>query len=147
MHVDVRPLLLRHCTMCHGALKQEGGLRLDTGDLIRQGADSGPVIVPGKSDESLLLAAVTRAENRMPADAEPLSEADTALLRRWIDRGAEAPRGEPTPADPRQHWAFQPPVRPAIPASGQAATMANPDRRVSCASSRGQSDHGQRACR
>ena len=70
-------------------MRQEAGLRLDTGDLIRQGADSGPVIVAGKSDESLLVAAVTCAENRMPADAEPLSEAEIARLRRWIDHGAE----------------------------------------------------------
>ena len=54
--------------MCHGALKQETGLRLDTGDLILRGTDDGPIIVPGKSGESPLIAAVTRTENRMPAE-------------------------------------------------------------------------------
>ncbi|HVU89389.1 MAG TPA: PSD1 and planctomycete cytochrome C domain-containing protein [Pirellulales bacterium] len=123
---QIKPLLLRHCTMCHGALKQEAGLRLDTGDLIRQGTDDGPVVVPGKSADSLLIVAVTRAENRMPAESEPLTEDEITLLRRWIDSGADAPAGEPIPPDPRKHWAFQRPERPAVPNAGAAATMTNP---------------------
>jgi mono/diheme cytochrome c family protein len=123
---QIKPLFTRHCTMCHGALKQEAGLRLDTGDMIRQGADDGPVIVPGKSGESPLIAAITRTDNRMPAESEPLSEDEISLLRRWIDSGALAPQGEPIPPDPHKHWAFQRPLRPAVPTTGAAATLTNP---------------------
>ncbi|HEY4309234.1 MAG TPA: DUF1553 domain-containing protein [Pirellulales bacterium] len=123
---DVKPLFVRHCQTCHGALRQEAGLRLDTGDMIRRGADAGAIVVPGKSAESLLLAAVTRTEGRMPAEGEALSDAEVSLLRRWIDAGADAPVGEPLPPDPRKHWAFQAPVRPDLPATGPAATIANP---------------------
>jgi len=123
---DIKPLLARHCLMCHGALRQEAGLRLDTGDFLRQGGDAGPIIAPGKSAESLLFQALTRAENRMPADAEPLGDTEIDLFKRWIDGGADSPRGEPVPEDPRQHWAFQAPVRGDVPNVGPAAEVTNP---------------------
>src|SRR5207253_6849638 len=52
---DVKPILSSRCYACHGALRQKAGLRLDTGGLIRKGSRGGPVVVPGKSDDSLLL--------------------------------------------------------------------------------------------
>lgn len=122
---DVKPLLMRHCYACHGALRQEGNVRLDTGALIRAGGDSGPTIAAGKSAESLLITVVTRSENRMPAEGEPLAEAQVDVLRRWIDSGALAPEETPPP-DPRKHWAFQKPARPDLPTTDAAATMANP---------------------
>jgi hypothetical protein len=122
---DVKPLLARHCQTCHGALRQESGLRLDSAARIRLGGDSGPAIVPGRSGESLLIQAVTRAENRMPAEGEPLDAAQIALLTRWIDSGAAAPE-EPAPPDPRKHWAFQQPLRPELPRSGSSAGLTSP---------------------
>ena len=61
----------------------------------------------------------------MPPESEgvPLSAAEVATLRAWIDQGAKAPP-EPVPDDPRQHWAFQPPVRPGIPRSRTPAGRA-----------------------
>ena len=44
---QIRPILRERCIACHGSLKQEGGLRLDTAALAIKGGDSGPVIVPG----------------------------------------------------------------------------------------------------
>ena len=44
---QIKPIFAARCTACHGVLKQEGGLRLDTGALARQGGDSGKVIAPG----------------------------------------------------------------------------------------------------
>jgi hypothetical protein len=75
---------------------------------------------PGKPEQSPLLARVASSdeEERMPPEGEPLSPEQIALLRRWIAQGAPRPRQESAEPDPRDHWAFQPPVRPALPASG-----------------------------
>src|SRR5262249_49066362 len=54
----VRPLLVENCQTCHGPRKQRGGLRLDSRAGVLTGGDSGPAIVPGKPDESLLIKAV-----------------------------------------------------------------------------------------
>ena len=123
---DIKPQLTR-CHACHGALKQEGGLRLDTAALIRKGGDSGPVITVGQSAESLIVERLTTEEEaeRMPPEGEPLSAHDIGLLRKWIDEGAIAPI-EDAPADPRQHWSFQKPVRPPVPRVKNAAWSRNP---------------------
>ena len=72
---DVKPLLAQKCFACHGALKQESGLRLDTAASIRTGGDNGAAIVAGKPTDSLLLTRVSAsdAETRMP-DYEPEPE-------------------------------------------------------------------------
>src|SRR5262249_25626532 len=126
---QVKPLLAARCTSCHGAIRQKAGLRLDTALLARRGGDSGPAVVRGKSDESLLIDRVTGADglDRMPPESEgvAIGAGEVDLLRAWIDQGAKAP-SEPTPADPRKHWAYQPPVRPSIPPAGNAAWALNP---------------------
>ena len=120
----VRPVLARHCGECHGALKQESGLRLDTRNAVLRGADSGPVITLGKPAESSLIAAVRRqGAIKMPPDG-PLPPADIQALERWIENGLPWPPGEPAAAASdaqarseaaRRHWAFQPVQRPAVP--------------------------------
>src|SRR4051812_29901588 len=55
---SVRPVLADQCLKCHGPQKQKGGLRLDSRATALSGGDSGPAIVPGKPDESLLLTAL-----------------------------------------------------------------------------------------
>ncbi len=126
---DVKPILAARCTSCHGSIRQKAGLRLDTADLIRRGGDGGPAVEPGRSGESLLIERVTAADvtDRMPPESEgtPLSPAEVAVLRTWIDRGAKAPP-EPTPQDPRRHWAFRPPVRPTISSGGLSPWVRNP---------------------
>ena len=125
---DVKPVLAARCTSCHGAIRQKAGLRLDVAALIRRGGDSGPAIEPGQSAESLLIERVTAAEisERMPPESEgvPLSPAEVATLRAWIDQGANAPP-EPIPKDPRRHWAYQPPQRPAIPRTAGSSWARN----------------------
>src|ERR1700677_1637331 len=106
---DVRPILAARCTSCHGSIRQKAGLRLDTADLIRRGGDGGPAVEPGRSGDSLIIDRVTAADltDRVPPQraGTPLSPAEVSVLRTWIDRGAKAPP-EPTPQDPRRHWAF-----------------------------------------
>src|SRR5688500_10817516 len=72
---QIKPLLAHKCFACHGALKQEGGLRLDTAAAIRRGGDSGPAAVAGQPDESPLVERVTASDEsvRMPREATPLS--------------------------------------------------------------------------
>ena len=112
----IKPIFALRCFACHCALKQESGLRLDASGLILKGGDDGPVVVPGDSAASRLVARISAAdETRMPPEGEPLSEEEIARIRAWIDQGAVAPE-EPIPADPRNHWSFRPPVRPPLPA-------------------------------
>ena len=55
---SIRPLLVENCVKCHGPKKSESGLRLDSKQAALKGGESGPVIVPGKIAESLLITAV-----------------------------------------------------------------------------------------
>jgi hypothetical protein len=124
---DVKPILSRRCYSCHGALKQKNDLRLDTADLAIKGGGAGPAIVPGKSDESLLIDAVTGTEGvkKMPPEGEPLTAEQIEKLRAWIDQGAKAPV-EKIPEDPAKHWSYQPPVRVPLPAVKDAVWAQNP---------------------
>ncbi len=131
---EVKPILAARCTSCHGAIRQKAGLRLDTADFVRRGGKRGPAVEPGKSGASLLIDRVTGAggSDRMPPESEgvSLSDREVAMLRAWIDQGAKAPP-EPTPEDPRKHWAYQPPARPTDPAPGRFGLGAKPDRCLS----------------
>jgi hypothetical protein len=125
---DIKPLLSARCYACHGAVRQKARLRLDAAPLIRKGGKHGPAVVPGKSGESLLIEAVLGNDRpRMPPEQEGtgLAEKEIALLRAWIDSGARM-TDEAIPGDPRDHWAFRPPVRPPVPRTLDAAQPANP---------------------
>lgn len=115
----VKPILSEKCYSCHGVLKQESELRLETRALMIAGGDSGEAIVPGRSDESSLLQRITASEfDRMPpADEGAALKADEIdVIRRWIDQGAMAP-DEQVPLSPSDHWAFRKIERPDLPAS------------------------------
>src|SRR5262245_10109157 len=126
---DVKPVLAQKCFACHGALKQQSGLRLDAVQLIRTGGDSGAAIVPGRPAESPLLMRVsaTDIDVRMPpeGEGEPLDARQLAIVSSWIEQGAQAP-DEPLPPNPRDHWAYKSPVRPAIPTVKRMQWVRNP---------------------
>ncbi|MGH7140604.1 MAG: DUF1549 domain-containing protein, partial [Pirellulales bacterium] len=128
---DIQPILAKHCYECHGPDHQKSGLRLDTVAAAKEGGNSGSAVVPGKSGESLLIAALTGtgAVTRMPEDRPPLAPAEIELLTRWIDHGAPAPADDaPAAAQTAgsKHWAFQPLIRPAVPAASQTSWPNNP---------------------
>ena len=77
----IRPLLVNHCYECHSAGAEElrAGLRLDAKATMLAGGDSGPAVLPGKPDESLLIQSVRYEANEMPPD-EKLSDAEIAAL-------------------------------------------------------------------
>ncbi len=118
----VRPILEQHCYRCHStaAKKQKGGLLLDSRDGLRKGGDSGPAIVPGKPEESLLLKAVrhTGMVAKMPPKGK-LPDAAITDLETWIKNDAPDPREASTwekiLAERRGWWSLQPVRQPAIP--------------------------------
>lgn len=113
---EIKPLLLERCVTCHGAINQEGDLRLDAGSLILDGG-SGTVVVPGKSGESEMINRVASHDEdmRMPPEGAPLSGEEIELLQGWIDAGAKFPRDEAVLRAPGEHWSFQPIGRPELP--------------------------------
>ena len=95
-HREVRNILERSCISCHGAESQKGGLRLDTLSLAKEGGDSGPAIVPGNKEESLLLERIhlpVDDDEIMPPKEGPLSAEFKDILNRWIETGANWPKG------------------------------------------------------
>ena len=129
---DVQPVLARHCLKCHGATEQKSDLRLDSAAGALTGGNAGPAIVAGKSSESLLIDAVTKAENTsaMPPEGSRLSAVEVDVLRRWIDAGAKAPADdEPQPAvapAKSSHWAYQPLAKVETPQVKKADWVRNP---------------------
>ncbi|RPI77520.1 MAG: DUF1549 domain-containing protein, partial [Planctomycetaceae bacterium] len=115
----IRPLLVDKCFKCHGAQKQWASLRLDSRAAIQTGGDSGPAVVPGQPDGSLLIQAVKQLDDelKMPPDGK-LTDQQIADLVRWVEGGAVFPETVPAARqrtrDPN-HWAFQPRHTPAIP--------------------------------
>jgi hypothetical protein len=109
---DIQPILERSCFGCHGAKVQMAGLRLDA-----KGASS-RVIVPGNATLSPLYKRITGIGGlaRMPMGGQPLATDQIALIRQWIDEGAEWPEaGNGAAVDVKRHWAFVSPARPAVP--------------------------------
>jgi mono/diheme cytochrome c family protein len=120
----VRPVLASNCFKCHGAEKQNGHLRLDSLGAMLTGGESGPAIVPGKPDESLVIDAINHGSFEMPPETK-LKDDEIASLTQWIKLGALWPgetgvapiakRARITDED-RAFWSFQPVARPALPA-------------------------------
>ncbi|MBX3401342.1 MAG: PSD1 domain-containing protein [Gemmataceae bacterium] len=121
---QVRPLLIEHCHGCHStkSKKSRGGLALDSREAILAGGETGPAVVPGKPEQSLLIAAVhaTKAELQMPPKGK-LGAKQIEVLEKWVRDGAVYPEGakaaaslDPSSAEARQFWSFQP-LRPITP--------------------------------
>ncbi len=115
---DVKPLLKHKCYVCHGALKQQAGLRLDTAASLVAGGDSGAAVTPGHPRESLLIHVVTGdAGFQMPPANEgaALTKDEVNVLRNWIASGATAPADELPEVDPRTWWSYRQIQRPRVP--------------------------------
>jgi len=124
---NVRPLLAERCLECHSPEKKvKGGLRLDTREGWLKGGDTGPAIVPGAPDKSLLITAVryTDRDLQMP-EKRKLPEAEIAVLEEWVKMGAPDPRTGGAVAkkqtglsleEGRKYWSYAPVKTPAIPA-------------------------------
>lgn len=115
---QVAPIFETRCVHCHEGSKPKGGLSLVTAESLRAGGESGPVVVAGKPDESLLLEYVSGDEPQMPKGEKPLSAAEVATIRKWIASGAQWPAGVEL-RDKRQYdldwWSLRPLNRPSVP--------------------------------
>lgn len=112
----IRPVLVQHCYQCHSAEseKLKGALRLDLREMTLRGGDSGPALVAGNPDESLLIQAVRYESLEMPPKGRLPDQAIDDLVK-WVKMGApdprtgQAPTLKPaTPENGADHWAFQP---------------------------------------
>ena len=113
---DIQPILSRHCYSCHGAEKQKSGLRLDRKADALAGGDTGKVILPGRSAESILIHNVAGLDPDMlmPPEDERLTADEIAKLRAWIDAGAVWPEdANPSASRATNHWSFQP-LQPVV---------------------------------
>ena len=125
----IRPILTENCFKCHSHSgdKIKGGLVVDSLEGLLTGGDTGPAIVPGEPDKSLLIGAVSYADEdlQMPPKGKKLSDEQIATLTEWVKMGApwpdpggkktaSRPKGRITDED-RQWWAFQPLSKPAVP--------------------------------
>ncbi len=121
----IRPLLADNCYKCHSSQseKVKGGLLLDSRDGILNGGDSGPAIVPGDPEKSLLIKAVryTDPDLQMPKKSK-LAADQIAALEQWVRMGAPDPRiaaaavAQKSPGSSKtNHWAWQPVKSVAVP--------------------------------
>lgn len=117
---NVEPILTRRCYECHShvAGEMQGGLTLDSRSGWETGGDSGPAVVPGNPEVSLLIQAVERKDLKMPPD-EALPPEDVAILKQWVERGAfdvrvVQPASKPV-IDAGSWWAVQLLKPPPVP--------------------------------
>ncbi|HWN96537.1 MAG TPA: DUF1549 domain-containing protein, partial [Methylomirabilota bacterium] len=121
----VRPVLANSCYKCHStkADKVKGGLLLDSREAVLKGGDSGPALVAGSPDQSLLIKAIryTDPDLQMPPKGDKLTEQQINDLIAWVRMGAPDPRAATAAQkdwkDPSaKHWAWQPVKKAAVPA-------------------------------
>src|SRR5947209_6609787 len=131
----VRPIFVENCYKCHSAeaAKLKGGLLLDTRDGVLKGGDTGPAIIAGDVEKSLLIKAVryTDADLQMPPKNKKLAPEQIADLEAWVKMGAPDPRSLTRDAELKvrnssQHWAFQPIKRPVVPQPKNARWVKTP---------------------
>ncbi len=134
------PILLLRCSTCHGASRQEAGLDIRTRDAILRGGKSGPAIVAGKPDESLLIRRIHAGEmppkkSLLDAGVKPVTSREVEILSQWIAAGAPAGPAiideSGTERDPlvrpedREFWSFQPPRAATVPQLPDGSAAAN----------------------
>src|SRR5436309_2562445 len=122
---NIRPLLSENCYKCHSAQseKLKGGLLLDSRDGLLKGGETGPAIVPGDPEKSLLIKAVryTDKDLQMPPKDKKLPDAQIADLVAWVKMGAPDPRAKEAraagvdTAKAKEWWAFRPVLKPKVP--------------------------------
>ena len=130
---NIRPVLVDTCGECH-ADDPEGDLRTDSRAALLKGGETGPAIVPGDPEKSLLIHAIRRDDGfpKMPKKKAKLPDATIAAFVEWVKQGAPWPADDPSAsklkgpaagpkpytitAEQRAWWAFQPLAHPAPPA-------------------------------
>ena len=136
---DILPVVLLRCAGCHGPHQREGGLALHTREAMLKGGKSGPALLPGKPDQSLMVQKIRSGEMPPKVDnfgLEKFSPSETEKLVAWIAEGAPQNKMKPDAQgvghDPlvsdtdRNFWAFQRPKRPPVPSVRHSDRVRNP---------------------
>ena len=125
----IRPIFLTHCVECHGK-KEHGGLVLDSREGWMTGGDSGPAIVPGDPEKSLLIRAVRQVDkDLLMPPKQKLTAAEIADLEAWVKTGAVDPRSTSDKTNDlaarpiygisleegRKFWSYRPVTDPVVP--------------------------------
>ncbi|MDB6124462.1 MAG: hypothetical protein JWQ71_3455 [Pedosphaera sp.] len=124
----IRPILVDNCYKCHShdSEKVKGGLLLDTRDGLLKGGDTGPALIPGDVDKSLLIQAVRYGNKdlQMPPNDRQLASNQIQDLEAWVKMGAPDPRTTVENGQhnyqvdfdkAKKHWSFQPIAKPSVP--------------------------------
>jgi hypothetical protein len=132
----VRPLLVQRCFECHSGEDPKGSLRLDSKAGLLTGGDTGPAVVPGKPNESLLVDAVNYGQTYQMPPKSRLAADEVAVLTRWVELGVPWPeeavkagvdrKNFDLPARRAAHWAWQPIGSPEPPPVSDAAWPLSP---------------------
>ena len=138
----IRPVLAAECYECHGPTKKKAGLRLDFRDGLLEGGDTGPAVVPGNVDKSILIQSIKHLSEdlKMPKNGAKLDSGIVADFEKWIRMGAPDPRDKALTAAEaskdmdwnqvvklrKQWWSFQPVGNPTPPVVKNAAWSQNP---------------------
>ncbi len=117
----IRPAFATHCLACHGPKSQKGGLRLDSREAVFRGGTSGPVVVAGDDESSLLVEVVGyESDPKMPPKGKLPAEV-VADIKAWVKLGAPWPESSPDttlaqePSPTGRPWSFSPIGDPPIP--------------------------------
>ena len=133
---DVIPILLLRCTACHGTRRQEGGLDLRTRKSILKGGKSGPAVVPGEPDESLLIQRIHKEEmpprrKLVSVSVKPVTGSELKTMEAWIRNGLAIAKhaladevNQRSKVTERACWSFQPPGAVKVPSN--AVSSSNP---------------------
>jgi hypothetical protein len=115
---SIKPVLEKHCYACHGGIKQEAGLRLDTVEFILKGSDSGPVLDTQNLELSELLQRIQATDDSMMPpkhEGERLKDDQVKQITDWLRSGVRLIPNEEPSMTPSEHWAFQRIHRPSFP--------------------------------
>jgi len=137
---EVVPIMLLRCTVCHGGRRREAKLDLRTRASMLAGGKSGPAMVPGRPQDSLLLRRIHAGQmpprrKLVEVSVKVMQPGEIETVTRWIAQGAvevaDPPALVPGKSDPlvsdedRRFWSFQPPRRPAVPKLKDATRVRN----------------------
>ena len=122
--LKIRPILANRCFGCHSSAPL-GGLAMNTRNGLLKGGKTGPALIPGNPNESLIIQAIehTNDKMKMPLGGSKIPEIEIATLKQWVKDGAFWPEVKFTPTvtynitdKQRDFWSFRPITKPALPA-------------------------------
>jgi mono/diheme cytochrome c family protein len=114
-YAQVHAVFAKHCVSCHNARDEEGELVLESYATLMKGGETGPAVVPGKADQSLLVRLIRHEKKPYmppPKKAPKLSDAEIAIVKAWVDAGAPAGEAGPIALAPAALPKVEPRVAP-----------------------------------